>query len=52
MIHDWSSDPKRVKDGVRVAADFVYTSDNNQEWMPVKALQDWIAVHKSKIGMI
>lgn len=50
MIHDWSSDPKRVKDGVRVAADFVYTSDNNQEWMPTKALQDWIAAHKSKIG--
>lgn len=52
MIHDWASDPKRVKDGVRVAPDFVYTSDNNQDWMPVKVLQDWIAAHKSKIATV
>ncbi len=51
MIHDWASDPKRVKDGVRVATDFAYTSYNNQEWMPIKVLRDWIAAHKSKIGM-
>lgn len=51
MIHDWSSDPKRVKDGVRVVTNFVYTSDNNQEWMSIRELQDWIAAHKGKIGM-
>lgn len=50
MIHDWASDPRRVKDGVRVGSDFVYTSDNNQEWMPIKELQDWIAAHRNKIG--
>lgn len=51
MIHNWFSDPKRVKDGVRVAADFVYTSDNNQEWMPVQVLEDWIAANRAKLGV-
>lgn len=51
MIHDWASDPLRVKDGVRVAPDFTYTSDNNQEWMSVQELQGWIATHKHKIGV-
>jgi UDP-N-acetylglucosamine 4,6-dehydratase len=51
MIHNWFSDPRRVKDGVRVAADFVYTSDNNQEWMPVQVLEDWIAANRAKLGV-
>jgi UDP-N-acetylglucosamine 4,6-dehydratase/5-epimerase len=50
MIHDWASDPERIKNGIRVPPDFVYTSDNNQEWMSIKALQDWIAANKNKIG--
>jgi UDP-N-acetylglucosamine 4,6-dehydratase (inverting) len=50
MIHDWASDPQRVKDGIRVATDFTYTSDNNQEWMPIDVLQDWIAALKNKIA--
>ena len=52
MIHNWAADPKRVKDGVRVADDFVYSSDNNKDWMPVKVLQSWIAAHKSKLAAI
>lgn len=32
MIHGWSSDPKRIKDGVKVPEDFSYSSDNNTEW--------------------
>lgn len=51
MIHDWSSDPLRIKGGVKVAPDFVYTSDNNTEWMPVQALQGWIAANRAKIGV-
>jgi UDP-N-acetylglucosamine 4,6-dehydratase len=51
MIHGWASDPNRVKDGVRVAQDFVYTSDNNQEWMSILDLQSWIATHRNKIGL-
>lgn len=52
MIHDWASDPLRVKDGVRVAPDFVYTSNNNQEWMQIKELQEWITANRARIGMV
>ena len=51
MIHDWASDPLRVKDGIRVAPDFSYTSDSNREWMSVPELQGWIAAHKRQIGL-
>ena len=51
MIHDWGSDPLRIKDGLRVAPDFVYTSNGNQEWMQIKELQDWIVANRSRIGI-
>ncbi len=51
MIHEWASDPQRVKDGIRVGTDFTYTSDNNQEWMSIHVLQDWIAGQKNKIAV-
>ncbi len=50
MIHNWSTDPFRIKDGVRVPDDFTYTSDNNSEWMPVDSLRDWIHQHSHKLG--
>ena len=52
VIHNWSSDPFRIKDGKKVAADFVYASDNNQEWMSVEDLNVWIAANSEKIGRI
>ena len=52
MIHNWSVDPSRIKDGTKVADDFMYTSDNNKEWMPVSELQAWIETNRSKIGAI
>jgi UDP-N-acetylglucosamine 4,6-dehydratase (inverting) len=51
-IHDWSSDPVRIKDGVRVPEGFVYASDNNGEWMGVCELQRWIDDNGEKIGKI
>jgi len=52
MIHDWASDPKRIKDGRRVSSDFFYTSNNNKSWMSVSALSDWIIANRDKIGLI
>jgi UDP-N-acetylglucosamine 4,6-dehydratase len=52
MIHDWASDPLRIRNGVRVSTDFIYNSNNNQEWMSIKTLQDWIATHKNTIGTL
>ncbi len=51
-IHSWHTDFKRIKDGQRVSEDFVYSSDNNTEWMSVDALRAWIAAHEAKIGHI
>lgn len=51
-IHDWSSDPFRIKDGRKVAEGFVYASDNNTEWMSVAQLQAWIEANREKIGSI
>jgi UDP-N-acetylglucosamine 4,6-dehydratase (inverting) len=51
-IHDWSADPHRIKDGVKVPEGFVYSSDNNPEWMSVAQLQAWISANRHKIGNI
>jgi UDP-N-acetylglucosamine 4,6-dehydratase len=51
-IHNWSSDPSRINGGIKVKEGFMYTSDNNTDWMSVEKLQDWIAEHRSKIGAI
>lgn len=49
-IHSWHTDFKRIKDGSRVPEGFVYSSDNNGEWMSVAALQAWIAANQSRMG--
>ena len=51
-IHNWSSDPSRINGGMKVGEQFMYTSDNNTEWMPVEEMQAWIEAHRSKIGAI
>jgi UDP-N-acetylglucosamine 4,6-dehydratase/5-epimerase len=49
-IHNWASDPFRIKDGARVPDGFIYSSDRNAEWMRVDELRDWITRNQSKIG--
>jgi UDP-N-acetylglucosamine 4,6-dehydratase (inverting) len=51
-INGWSDDPNRIKDGKKVAEDFIYSSDNNQEWMSIDILQNWIEQNREKIGNI
>ncbi len=51
-IYNWSSDPNRNKDGVKVDENFTYSSDQNKEWMSVKDLQEWIKDNRKKIGQI
>lgn len=51
-IHNWSKDPSRIKDGKIVAENFVYSSDNNTEWMSSEELRLWIEGKKGKIGLI
>ena len=51
-INKWSDDPKRIGGGIKVKSNFVYSSDNNAEWMEISELQDWIEKNRNKIGNI
>ncbi|MAI32879.1 MAG: UDP-N-acetylglucosamine 4,6-dehydratase (inverting) [Rhodopirellula sp.] len=51
-IHEWSSDVNRIKDGKKVPEGFIYSSDNNSEWMTNEQLQAWIDANHDKIGSI
>lgn len=51
-IHNWSTDPERIKDGTRVADDFIYNSGSNSEWMEVGRLRAWIEANRIKMGDI
>ena len=51
-INNWSKDPNRIKDGKPVAEDFVYSSDNNSEWMTKQELSEWIDSKKDSLNVI
>lgn len=51
-INGWGVSPERIKDGKKVPEGFVYSSDNNTEWMSDAELQNWIDAHRDKIGSI
>lgn len=51
-IHEWYASPERIKDGKKVTEGFVYSSDNNTEWMSKDTLQTWIELNQTKIGSI
>jgi FlaA1/EpsC-like NDP-sugar epimerase len=51
-IHHWNEDVARINDGIKVATDFIYSSNNNKEWMTIEQLQTWIKENYEKIGKI
>tara|TARA_R110002051_G_scaffold116772_1_gene190333 strand:+ start:22790 stop:23722 length:933 start_codon:yes stop_codon:yes gene_type:complete len=52
VINGWGETPARIKDGKKVEEGFVYSSDNNTQWMSDAELQAWIAANSEKIGSI
>jgi UDP-N-acetylglucosamine 4,6-dehydratase (inverting) len=42
MINDWFSSEDRIKQGSPVHEKFIYSSNNNTEWMTVEQLRDWV----------
>lgn len=52
VINNWSADATRIKDGTRVPEGFVYSSDNNPDWMTVEQLREWVKRNRQKIGSI
>ena len=51
-IHDWSKDSNRIKNGKAVSKDFIYSSDNNPDWMSKEELSTWIKSKKDSLGVI
>lgn len=49
-IHGWSNDPSRISGGTKVHPDFIYSSNNNPEWMSIQELGGWINRNSEKIG--
>ena len=49
-INNWHLDRCRIKNGKIVASDFIYSSNNNSEWMTKTYLKNWIKKNKDLIG--
>lgn len=41
-LYDWHKAPNRIKNGVKIKEGFSYSSDNNENWMSVADLQNWL----------
>lgn len=52
VINDWGTCASRIKNGVKVPEGFVYSSDNNSDWMTDDSLTAWIEKNREKIGSI
>ena len=42
QINEWGTDPKRIKDGVKVPPDFIYSSETNKNWLSKSELKEWM----------
>jgi UDP-N-acetylglucosamine 4,6-dehydratase len=51
-INNWSNSKIRVKNGVKVPEGFVYSSNNNSQWMKISELTSWIELNQANIGKI
>ena len=52
VINDWADDEGRIKDGVKVTADFTYDSASNDQWMSQSSLQAWLSENQDKLGKL
>lgn len=52
VINGWGECASRIKDGKKVEEGFMYSSDNNSEWMSDDDLRAWIDANWQKIGSI
>ena len=50
IINGWSHDERRIKNGVKVAADFIYDSSSNDDWMSVDTLIAWLNNNQTKLN--
>ena len=50
QINDWSYDKKRIKKGIKVPKNFVYSSNLNTEWMTKSYLKKWIDTYSKNLS--
>ncbi len=52
QINEWGEDNLRIKGGKKVDEGFIYSSDNNTEWMSITDLKSWIEAYENNIDEI
>lgn len=52
QINDWHLDKARIKNGRLVDKNFIYSSENNRDWMSKESLQEWIEKNSAKMVQI
>ena len=52
QLYNWTKDTKKIKKGKKVLDGFVYSSDNNINWMDKHYLKKWINNNLKLIGKI
>jgi len=51
-INGWSKSAERIKNGVQVSRDFVYSSDRNPDWMSHDTFRAWLDENQMVLGKI
>ena len=52
QINEWGKDKLRIKNGKKVPKGFVYSSENNSEWLTKDELKNWLSSNKNFIGKL
>ena len=52
QINGWNEDKERIKNGVKVAEGFVYSSDSNTSWINFSDLHSWLNSNREFIVKI
>ena len=47
-INDWHLDEKRINGGIKANKGFSYSSENNEDWMSIDSLSDWVRENYSE----
>ena len=50
QLNNWAIDKKRIKQGKKVKEGFIYSSEDNPDWMTKTYLKNWIKYNKKLIG--
>ena len=50
QINEWAKDRNRIKNGKKVKEGFIYSSEDNPDWMTKTYLKNWIKDNKKLIG--